>query len=81
MSIVRFKVLLYSAGSGVNSVVVVFVALSVKSLSFVHLKMSFRYGCMSLCAVKWFTFVELIVMSSAYVKGFTVCGGSGRSEV
>ena len=40
--IVRLKVLLYSAGSGVNSVAVDLSAFNCRSLSCVQLKMSFR---------------------------------------
>ena len=48
-SIVRFRLLLYSAGSGVNRVVQVLLALSCMSLSFVHSCMSCRKGW-SLCS-------------------------------
>ena len=48
-SIVRFRLLLYSARSGVNRVVMVLLALSCRSLSFVHLCMSCRKGW-SLCS-------------------------------
>ena len=39
-SVVRFRLLLYSAGSGVNRVVMALLALSCRSLSFVHPCMS-----------------------------------------
>ena len=48
---VRFSCVLYSAGSGVMSVVVVLLALSCRSFSFVHVCMLFRYGCSCVCAV------------------------------
>ena len=40
--IVRLRALLYSAGSGVKSVVMVLSALSIRSLSIVHVYMSSR---------------------------------------
>ena len=42
LSIFSLSCLLYSAGSGVNRVVIVFVAFSSRSLSFVHLTTSSR---------------------------------------
>ena len=44
LSILSLSWLLYSAGSGVNRVVIVFVAFSCRSLSFVHLTISSKYG-------------------------------------
>ena len=44
LSILSLSWLLYSAGSGVNRVVIVFVAFSWRSLSFVHLTISSKYG-------------------------------------
>ena len=44
LSILSLSCLLYSAGSGVNRVVIVFVAFSWRSLSFVHLTISSKYG-------------------------------------
>jgi len=44
--IVRFRFVLYSAGSGVKSVQVDLSGLSVSSFSMVHSNSVFRYGCM-----------------------------------
>ena len=49
--IVRESVVLYSAGSGVNSVVVVLEALSVSWFWIVQLCMCSRYGWIMFCAV------------------------------
>ena len=69
--------MLYSAGSGVNSVQVVLSVLSSRSLSFVHLSMS----CMLAFAMFMSACGAVIVISSAYVVSCTESGGSGMSAV
>ena len=73
--------MLYSAGSGVNSVQVVLSVLSSRSLSFVHLRTSCREGCILTYAMFMSACGAVIVMSSAYVVSCTESGGSGMSEV
>ena len=73
--------MLYSAGSGVSSEYVVLSVLRSRSLSFVHLSMSCRYGCMLAFALFISVCGAVIVMSSAYVVSCTESGGSGMSEV
>ena len=73
--------MLYSAGSGVSSVHVVLSVLRSRSLSFVHLNMSCRLGCMLAFAMFMSVSGAVIVMSSAYVVNCTESGGSGMSEV
>ena len=65
LSIFNRSWLLYSAGSGVNRVVIVFVAFSSRSLSFVHLTISSRYGFSLSWMVSGFLSEAYIVMSSA----------------
>ena len=48
--ILMSRLLLYSAGSGVNRVQVILSGFSVRSLCFVHAKALCRYGCMHLLA-------------------------------
>ena len=62
---VRFSVVLYSAGSGVKSVEVDFSGLSIRLFSFVHLKMSSGYGCRLLCAILYLVCEAEGFMSSA----------------
>ena len=50
-AICSVSVLLYSAGSGVSSVEVVFVGLSVSWLCVAHVAICSRYGCICCCAV------------------------------
>ena len=73
--------MLYSAGSGVSAVHVVLSVLRSRSLSFVHLSMSCRYGCMLAFAMFMSVCGAVIVMSSAYVVSCTESGGRGMSEV
>ena len=63
--ICRVRVLLYWAGSGVKSVVVVLVVLRESWFCFVQLCICWRYCCTCVCAVFMFVCVESIVMSSA----------------
>ena len=60
----RFRLLLYSAGSGVNTVQVVLSGFSVIVL-FCHAKMLCRYGCMYFFAALVLVSVDVMVMSSA----------------
>ena len=64
-SICSDSVVLYSAGSGVNRVVVVLSAFSVSWFCFVHVCICSIYGCTFVCAVCCFVCVERMVMSSA----------------
>ena len=73
--------MLYSAGSGVSSVHVVLSVLRSRSLSFVHLCMTCRQGCMLAFAMFMSVCGAVIVMSSAYVVSCTESDGSGMSEV
>ena len=73
--------MLCSAGSGVSSVHVVLSVLRSRSLSFVHLSMFCRYGCMLAFAMFMSVCGVVIVMSSVYVVSCTESGGSGMSEV
>ena len=57
--ILRSRLLLYSAGSGVNRVQVVLSGLSVRLFCFVQVKTVCRYGCM------YFLAALVLVMSSA----------------
>ena len=51
LSILKESFLLYSAGSGVNRVVIVLLAFSMRLLSDVHFTISSRYGWILCCAV------------------------------
>ena len=59
------SVVLYSAGSGVKSVVVVLSAFSLSWFCFVHVCICSKYGCTFVCAICGFVCVESMVMSSA----------------
>ena len=61
--IVRSRLLVYSAGSGVNRVQVVLSGFSKRLFCFVQAKTSCRYGCMYFLAA--LILVDVIVMSSA----------------
>ena len=61
--IVRSRLLVYSAGSGVNRVQVVLSGFSNRLFCFVQAKTLCRYGCMYFLAA--LVLVEVIVMSSA----------------
>ena len=73
--------MLDSAGSGVSSVHVVLSVLRSRSLSFGHLSMSCRYGCMLAFAMFMSVCGAVIVMTYAYVVSCTESGDSGMSEV
>ena len=63
--IFRSRLLLYSAGSGVNRVQVVLYGFSVRLFCFIHATTLCRYGCMSLLAALVLVCVDVMVMSSA----------------
>ena len=64
-SAVRSRLLLYSAGSGVNRVQVVMSGFSVRLFCFVQAKTLCRYGCMYFLAALVLVCVAVMVMSSA----------------
>ena len=64
--IVRSRLLVYSAGSGVNRVQVVLSGFSKKVFCFVQTKTLCVYGCMYFLAALVLVCVDVIVMSSAY---------------
>ena len=61
------RLLLYSAGSGVNRVQVVLSGFSVILFCFVQAKSLCRYGCMYFLAALVLVCVDVMVMLSAYV--------------
>ena len=63
--ILRSRLLLYSAGSGVNRVQAVLPRFSVRLLCFVQAKALCRYGCMYFLAALMLVGVDVMVMSSA----------------
>ena len=63
--IVRSRLLVYSAGSGVNRVQVVLSGFSKRLFCFVQPKSLCRYGCMYFSAAPAPVCVDVIVMSSA----------------
>ena len=63
--IVRSRLLIYSAGSGVNRVQVVLSGFSKRLFCFVQAKTLCRYGCMYFLAALVLVCVDVIVMSSA----------------
>ena len=63
--IVRSRLLVYSAGSGVNRVQVVLSGFSKRLFCFVQAKTFCRYGCMYFLAALVLVCVDVIVMSSA----------------
>ena len=77
----RESVVLYCAGSGVKSVVVVLEVFRDSWFCCVQLYICCRYSCTCVCAVVMFVCVERIEMSSAYVMVFTFGGGVGRSDM
>ena len=64
LCIFRSKLLLYSAGSGVNRVEVVLSG-CVRFFCFVQAKTLCRYGCMYFLAALVLMYVDVMVMSSA----------------
>ena len=63
--ILRSRLLLYSAGSGVNRVHVVLSRFSVRLFCFVQTKTLCRYGCIYCLAALVLVCVDVMVMSSA----------------
>ena len=63
--ILRHRLLVYSAGSGVNRVQVVLSGFSVRLFCFAQAKTLCRYGCMYFLAILLLVCVGVIVMSSA----------------
>ena len=63
--ILRSRLLLYSAGSGVNRVQVVLSGFSVRLFCFIQTKTLCRYGCMYFLAALVLVCVDVMVMSSA----------------
>ena len=63
--ILRSRLLLYYAGSGVNRVQVVLSGFSVRLFCFVQAKTLCRYGCMYFLAALVLVCVDVMVMSSA----------------
>ena len=63
--ILRSRLLLYSAGSGVNRVHVVLSGFSVRLFCFVQTKTLCMYGCMYFFAALVLGCVDVMVMSSA----------------
>ena len=63
--ILRSRLLLYSAGSGVNRVQVILTGFSVRLFCFVQAKTLCTYGCMHFLAALVLVCVDVMVMSSA----------------
>ena len=63
--IVRSRLLVYSAGSGVNRVQVVLSGFSKRLFYFIQAKTLCRYGCIYFLAALVLVCVDVIVMSSA----------------
>ena len=63
--ILRSRLLLYSVGSGVNSVHVLLSGVSVRLFCCVHGKTVCRYGCMYFLVALVLVCVDVMVMSSA----------------
>ena len=63
--ILRSRLLVYYAGSGVNRVQVVLSGFSMRLFCFVQSKSLCRYGCMYFLAVLVLVCVDVMVMSSA----------------
>ena len=79
--IVRSRLLVYSAGSGVKRVQVVLSGFSKRLFCFVQAKTLYRYGCMYFLAALVLVCVDVIVLSSAYAVTCTGALGGGESEV
>ena len=63
--VLRSRLLVYSAGSGVNRVQVVLSGFSLRLFCFVQAKTLCRYGCMYFLAAFVLVCVDVILMSSA----------------
>ena len=75
------RLLLYSAGSGVNRVQVVLFEFIVRLFCFVQAKTLCRYGCMYFLAVLVLVCVDVMVMSSVYTMTLTGALGGNKSAV
>ena len=64
LCIFRSRLLLYSAGSGVNRVQVVLSGFSMRSFCYVQAKTVCRYGCMYFLAAFVLVCEDVMVMSS-----------------
>ena len=64
--ILRSRLLVYSAGSGVNRGQVVLFGFSVNLLCFVEVNTFCRYGCLYFMAALMFVCLDVMVMSSAW---------------
>ena len=73
--IVRSRLLVYSAGSGVNRVQDVLFGFSKRLFCFVQAKTLCRYGCMYFLAALVLVCVDVIVMSSAIGHDLNRCTG------
>ena len=62
--IIRSRLLLYSAGSGVNRVQVVLSGFSMRLFCFVQAKPLCRYGCMCFLAALVLVCIDVMVLSS-----------------
>ena len=78
---VRFSVTSCSRVQDVKRVAVDLFGFNVRSLSFVQLNISWRYGCRSYSAVEMSEWEAAGNISSVYVFSDTPVGGSGTSEV
>ena len=65
LCIIRSRLFVYSAGSGVNRVQVVLSGFSMRLFCFVQAKTLCRYGCMYFLAALVLVCVDVMVMSSA----------------
>ena len=65
LCILRSRLLVYSAGSGVNRLHVVLSGFSIRLFCFVQAETVCRYGCMYFLAALVLVCVDVIVMSSA----------------
>ena len=66
LCIFRSRLLVYSAGSGVNRVHVVLSGFSMRLCCFVHAKTLCKYGCIYFLVALVLVCVDVMVMSSAY---------------
>ena len=64
LCILRYRLLVYSAGSGVNRVQVIFSGFSMILFCFVQTKTLCRYGCIYFLAALVLVCVDVMVMSS-----------------
>ena len=65
LCIFRYRLLVYSAGSGVNRVQIVLSGFSMRLFCFVQAKTVCRYGCMYCWAALVLVCVDVMVMSSS----------------